>query len=54
MDAAGGWLLAYAAAAPSDALTELRRRMGGAPFERALAQGAATGDQRAVEWAMRD
>jgi predicted ATPase len=54
LQAAGtGWLLAYAAAAPSgdDTLPGLRSQIGDATFQQAWAQGAAMGRQRAVEYA---
>jgi predicted ATPase len=57
LQAAGtGWLLAYAATAPSDddALPGLRSRIGDATFQEAWAQGAAMGRQRAVEYALQD
>ena len=57
LQAAGtGWLLAYAATAPSDddALPGLRSRMGDATFQQAWAQGAAMGRQRAVEYALQE
>ena len=51
-----GWLLAYAATAPSDddILPGLRSRMGDATFQQAWAQGAAMGRQRAVEYALQE
>src|SRR5215471_6705278 len=57
LQAAGtGWLLAYVAAAPSEAdpLPELRSRLGEAAFQQAWAQGAAMGRQHAVEYAQQD
>jgi hypothetical protein len=57
LQAAGtGWLLAYAATAPSDdyVLPGLRSRMGDATLQEAWAQGAATGRQRAGEYALQD
>jgi hypothetical protein len=57
LQAAGtGWLLAYAATAPSgdDPLPGLRSRMGDATFQQAWAQGAAMGRQRAVEYALQE
>ena len=57
LQAAGtGWLLAYAATAPSgdDTLPGLRSRMGDATFQQAWAQGAAMGRQRAVEHALQN
>jgi tetratricopeptide (TPR) repeat protein len=52
LQAAGtGWLVAYAATAPSgdDTLPGLHSRMGDATFQQAWAQGAAMGRQQAVE-----
>jgi predicted ATPase len=57
LQAAGtGWLVAYAATAPSDddTLPGLRSRMGDATFQQARAQGAAMGRQRAVEYALQE
>jgi tetratricopeptide (TPR) repeat protein len=57
LQAAGtGWLVAYAAAAPSgdDTVPGLRSRMGDATFQQAWAQGAAMGRQRAVEYALQE
>jgi len=57
LQAAGtGWLVAYAAAAPSgdDTMPGLRSRMGDATFQQAWAQGAAMGRQRAVEYALQE
>ena len=57
LQAAGtGWLLAYAATAPSDddVPPGLRSRMGDATLQEAWAQGAAMGRQRAVEYALQD
>ena len=57
LQAAGtGWLLAYAATAPSDddTLPGLRSQMGDATFQQAWAQGAAMGRQRAVEYALQE
>jgi hypothetical protein len=57
LQAAGtGWLVAYAATAPSDddALPGLRSQMGDATFQQAWALGAAMGRQRAVEYALQD
>jgi predicted ATPase len=57
LQAAGtGWLLAYAATAPSDddTLPGLRSQMGNATFQQAWAQGAAMGRQRAVEYALQE
>jgi len=57
LQAAGtGWLVAYAATAPSDddTLPGLRSRMGDATFQQAWAQGAAMGRQRAVEYALQE
>ena len=57
LQAAGtGWLLAYAATAPSDddTVPGLRSRMGDATFQQAWAQGAAMGRQRAVEYAVKE
>jgi predicted ATPase len=57
LQAAGtGWLVAYAATAPSDddTLHGLRSRMGDATFQQAWAQGTAMGRQRAVEYALQD
>jgi predicted ATPase len=55
LQAAGtGWLVAYAAAAPSDddTLPRLRSQMGDATFQQAWGQGAAMGRSRAVEYAL--
>jgi hypothetical protein len=57
LQAAGtGWLVAYAAAAPSgdNTVPGLRSRMGDATFQQAWAQGAAMGRQRAVEYALQE
>jgi hypothetical protein len=57
LQAAGtGWLLAYAATAPSDddTLPGLRSRMEDATFQQAWDQGAAMGRQRAVEYALQE
>jgi hypothetical protein len=57
LQAAGtGWLLGYAATAPSDddTLPGLRSRMGDATFQQAWGQGAAMGRQRAVEYALQE
>ena len=57
LQAAGtGWLVAYAATAPSDddTVPGLRSRMGDATFQQAWAQGAAMGRQRAVEYALQE
>ena len=57
LQAAGtGWLVAYAATAPSDddTLPGLRSRMGDATFQQAWGQGAAMGRSRAVEYALQE
>ena len=57
LQAAGtGWLLAYMARIPSetDALPELRSRLGEAAFQQAWAEGAAMGRQHAVDYAQQD
>jgi predicted ATPase len=57
LQAAGtGWLRAYVPAVPADgeALPGLRGQMGDDAFQRAWAEGAAMGRQRAVEYALHD